>query len=116
MRKLEPFRIPEAWLTTALENMGGHHGDVFEFAGAPAVRLDESRQLAMFAVEVSKQAAFAAVDRSEDVGPLDSGYDPESRVDDALDVVVNLFDAARDTGTGPGVVYYFPRWYFAEED
>jgi len=114
MQKLKQNHIPLAWLTAALENMGGHHGDVFEFAGAPAVRLDESRQLAMFAVEVSKQAAFHAVDRSEDVGPLDSGFDAEGRVDDALDVVVNLFDAVRDTGTGPGVVYYFPRWYFAD--
>jgi len=105
MQALQQNRIPLAWLTAALENMGGHHGDVFEFAGAPAVRLDESRQLAMFAVEVSKQAAFASVDPAEDV---------EARVEDALDVVVNLFDAVRDTGTGPGAVYYFPRWYFAD--
>jgi hypothetical protein len=106
--QIKPNHIPLAWLTAALENMGGHHGDVFDFAGAPAVRLDESRQLAMFAVEVAKQAAFAAVD------PLDSGFEAEARVDDALDVVVNLFDAVRDTGTGPGVVMYFPRWYFAD--
>lgn len=106
--------ISRTMLTAAIENMGGEPSDIREFAGAPAVHLDEARQLAMFAVEVSKQAAFHAVDRSNDVGPLDSGFDPEGRVDSALDVIVDLFDAARDTGTGPGVVIYFPRWYFTD--
>lgn len=107
--------IRREWLTAARENMGGEASDVREYYGFAAVELDDRRQVAMFAVEVSRQAAFWAVDRSNDVGPLDSGYDPEGRLEEPMDTVVNLFDDAHDSGASAGILLVFHGWKFQQD-
>lgn len=107
--------IRREWLTSARENMGGQASDVREYWGFAAVELDDRRQVAMFAVEVARQAAFAAVDTSNDVGPLDSCFDAEGRLEEPLDTVVNLFDDAHDPGTGAGVLLVFRGWKFQQD-
>lgn len=115
--------ISRAWVTAALENMGqdedglyeGYSGRGMYGAECFGFRLDNTSQVAMLAVEISRQAVFAALDRSNDVGPLDSGFDAEGRAETGLDIVTNLFDAAREDSLGRGAIVYFPGWTLAED-
>lgn len=115
--------IARDWIVTALENMGqsgedslrgGYSGRGMYGATCPAVVLDSSAQVAMFAVELTRQAMYAGL---EDVPTAEGGMTPSSAVhkasdlcEDMVDVVTNLFDNAREDSMGRGVVVYFPGW------
>lgn len=115
--------IARDWMTTALENMGqdgedslreGYSGRGMYGAECPAVVLDSSAQVAMFAVELSRQAMYAGLEEvptaDGDMTPARAVHAASDLCENTIDVVTNLFDNAREDSMGRGVVVYFPGW------
>lgn len=74
--------IPATWLTVGLDAMG-QEVDLRHENGGLTVQLNNARQVAMFAVEVTREAVS------------DAAVDPDLSTTAAINVVADLFDDAQ---------------------
>lgn len=125
---MNPKTILRRWVETALDNMGqdpeetvreGYSGRGMYGDTCLGFVLDSTAQIAMLAVELSRQAMFEAADARI----LKNGWSREQcalaiemEADTNIDIVTNLFDAAREDSMGHGVIVYFPGWTLADEE
>lgn len=115
--------ILRRWVETALDNMGedpestiredysgrGMYGDT-----CLGFTLDSTTQIATLSAELCRQAMFEAVE-TRDNGRAPNAEEIENDTAIGIDIVVNLFDAAREDSMGRGVIVYFPGWTLAED-
>lgn len=118
--------ILRRWVETALDNMGQDPADVIRdsYSGRGMYGgtclgfvLDSQAQIATLSAELCRQAVmesagqeFAASDTADDAAQA-----VERDAETGIDIVVNLFDAAREDSMGRGVIVYFPGWELAED-
>jgi hypothetical protein len=86
--------IPATWLTVGLDAMG-QELDVRHENGGLVVQLDNARQVAMLAVEITREAVS------------DASVDPDLSTAHAIDVVADLFDDAQYVPNGS---LFFSGW------
>jgi len=117
--------ILRRWVETALDNMGqdpeeaiheGYSGRGMYGDTCLGFVLDNTAQIATLAAELSRQAMFEALgtDRAGQDQATALG-NAEMDADTGIDIVVNLFDAAREDSMGRGAIVYFPGWTLAED-
>lgn len=118
--------ILRRWVETALDNMGqdpeeairedysgrGMYGDT-----CLGFTLDNTAQIATLTAELCRQAVMEATATEPAEGlPIDDLLgEVERNAEIGIDIVVNLFDAAREDSMGRGVIVYFPGWELAED-
>lgn len=115
--------ILRRWIQTALDNMGqdpeeaiyedysgrGMYGDTcFGFT------LESTKQIATLSAELCRQAMYEAAETRNN-GRAPTAEEIENDTATGIDIVVNLFDAAREDSMGRGAIVYFPGWTLAED-
>jgi hypothetical protein len=119
--------ILRRWVETALDNMGQDPEDTIreDYSGRGmysdtclGFTLDNTAQIATLSAELCRQAMFDATDSGQ-VKAAWSGVtavtEAQINAETLIDIVVNLFDAAREDSMGRGVIVYFPGWTLAED-
>lgn len=118
--------IPRRWVEAALDNMGQDPEDAIRdnYSGRGmygdtclGFTLDSTAQIATLSAELCRQAMFDAtgVTVGSAVTAEDAVAGVETDAETGIDIVVNLFDAAREDSMGRGVIVYFPGWELVED-
>lgn len=108
--------FPREQMVTALENMGEDAESVLreDYSGkfmygqeCLGLTLTSESELAKLAIELGRQAAFAAEEaRSESYSSPD--------VDELFDRISGLFESLRSDSMGRSAIFYFPGWTLAD--
>jgi hypothetical protein len=118
--------ILRRWVEAALDNMGQDPEEAIreDYSGRGmygdrclGFTLDSATQIATLSAELCRQAMYeaASAEPATSVTAQEVTVAIESDANTGIDIVVNLFDAAREDSMGRGSIVYFPGWTLAED-